>query len=75
VRREIATVFIGREVKILCAVQRRRFSVGAIPTRRRVAPAGSSRSGGGGNESVEASDVTDRLGRFSEHVGRNVSER
>ncbi len=64
-----------RKVKILCAVQRRRFPVGAIPTRRRVVPAGSSRSGGGGNKSVEASDETDRLGRFSEHAGRNVSER
>ena len=53
----------------------RQFPVGANPTRRRVAPAGSSRSDGGGNESVEAFDVTDRLGRFSEQVGRNVSER
>jgi hypothetical protein len=40
-----------RKVKKLCAVQRRRFSVGAISTRRQVAPAGSSRSGRGGNQS------------------------
>jgi len=67
------------EVKILCAVKRRRFSVGAIPTRRRVAPAGSSRSDGGGNESVEASDGTVRLGgdftkRISGWTGGYVTE-
>ena len=62
-------------VKILCAVQRRRFPVGVSPTRRRVAPAGSHWSGGGGNEAVEASEERDRLGRFREHAGRNASER
>jgi hypothetical protein len=53
----------------------RRFPVGANPIRRRIAPAGSNRSGGGVNESVEAFGVTDRLGRFSEQAGRNMSER
>ena len=42
---------------IQCAVKSRRLSVGANPTRQLVAPAGSNRSGGGGNESVEASGV------------------
>ena len=74
-KRRRRIVKIPRMVKILCAVQRRRFRVGAIPTRQWVAPAGSNRSGGRGNESVEASGGTDRLGRFSEHAGRNVSER
>jgi catechol 1,2-dioxygenase len=37
----------------VCAVQRRRFSVGAGPTRQ-FAPAGSSRSSHGGNEMAEA---------------------
>jgi len=41
----------------------------------RVAPAGSNRSSGGGNESAEASDITGRLGRFSDHTGRNMRER
>jgi len=36
-----------------CAVQRRRFPVGASPTRR-FAPAGSNRSSHGGNEMAEA---------------------
>ncbi len=62
-------------VKILCAVKRRRFSVGETPTRQRVAPAGSNQSDGGGNKFVEAFDATNRLGRFSEQVGRNASER
>jgi len=61
--------------KKLCAVKVGDFPVGASPIRRRVAPAGSNLSGGGGNKSVEASDVTDRLGRFSELAGRNASER
>lgn len=65
----------SRGVKKVCAVERRRFSVGETPTRQRVAPAGSNQSDGGGNEFVEAFDVTNRLGRFSEHVGRNASER
>ena len=37
-----------------CAVQRRRSPVGAIPTRPLVAPAGSHRSGCGGNKAIEA---------------------
>ncbi|HVT15170.1 MAG TPA: helix-turn-helix domain-containing protein, partial [Thermoanaerobaculia bacterium] len=40
-----------------CAVQRRRFPVGAKPTRQLVAPAGSNRSGGGGDEAIGASGV------------------
>jgi Ca2+/Na+ antiporter len=38
---------------LACAVRRRRFPVGAIPTRRN-APAGSNRSSHGGNEVAEA---------------------
>ena len=64
---------LARVVKILRR-ESRRFPVGSSPTRRRVAPAGSSRSGGGGNESVEAFDETDHLGWFSESAGRNVRE-
>jgi hypothetical protein len=59
----------------LCAVQRRRSSVGAIPTRQGVAPAGSNRSGSGGNETAEAFDGKGRLGRLREQTGRNASER
>ena len=59
----------------LCAVQRRRSSVGAIPTRQEVAPAGSNRSGSGGNDTAEAFDRKGRLGRLREQAGRNVSER
>ena len=58
-----------------CAVKRRRFSVGAKPTRQLVAPAGSNRSGGGGNEAIEAFDEEGRLGRSGDPAGRNVSER
>jgi hypothetical protein len=36
--------------------------VGANPTRQLVAPAGSNRSGGGGNEAIEAFGVEGRLG-------------
>ena len=36
-----------------CAVQRRRFPVGESPTRS-IAPAGSNRSGHGGNDMAEA---------------------
>jgi hypothetical protein len=39
------------------------------------APAGSSRSGHGGNEVAEAFDVTDHVRWSSECAGRNVSER
>src|SRR5439155_20942738 len=59
----------------LCAVKRRRSSVGAIPTRQEVAPAGSNRSGSGGNDTAEAFDGKGRLGRLREQTGRNVSER
>src|ERR1700720_3169854 len=44
-----------------CAVTRRRFPVGASPTRR-FAPAGSNRSSHGGNEMAEAFDKRSRLG-------------
>jgi hypothetical protein len=47
---------VGPEAEWLlwvCAVQRRRFPVGANPTRRN-APAGSNRSSHGGNEMAEA---------------------
>jgi len=39
------------------------------------APAGSNRSGRGGNEAAEAFDAEGRLGRLGEQAGRNVSER
>jgi len=53
-----------RTVKELCAVKRLRFSVGYQSRPAAVVPAGSYRSGGRGNESVEASGETERLGRF-----------
>ena len=59
----------------LCVVKRLTFSVGAIPTRQRVAAAGSNRSDSGGNETVEASDGKGCLGQLREHSGRNASER
>ena len=40
-----------------------------------VAPAGSYRSGGGGNETVGAFETNGSLRRFSEPTGRNASER
>src|SRR6516162_10698273 len=43
-----------------CAVKRRRFPVGARPTRR-FAPAGSNRSSHGGNEMAEAFDWRSQL--------------
>jgi len=60
---------------IQCAVPRRQSSVGANPTRQLVAPAGSNRSGSGGDKTTEAFEVEGRLGRLGEHAGRNVSER
>ena len=45
----------------MCAVIRRGSSVGAIPTRQLVVPAGSNRSGGGGNEVAGAFDGKGRL--------------
>src|SRR5271169_5235175 len=48
-----------RECRLMaCAVKRRRFPVGARPTRR-FAPAGSNRSSHGGNEMAEAFDERD----------------
>src|SRR5205085_5803634 len=44
-----------------CAVKRRRSSVGAIPTRQGVAPAGSNRSGEVGDDRAEAFDGKDRI--------------
>ena len=46
-----------------------------VPPGNWVAPAGSYRSGGGGNETVEAFETTGRLGRLGEQAGRNGSER
>ncbi len=40
-----------------------------------VAPAGSNRSGGGGNETAGAFDGKSRLRRFREQAGRNASDR
>ena len=54
---------------IQCAVERCWFLVGASPTRQLVAPAGSSRSGSGGNETVEAFDDKGSLRRLSEQAG------
>ena len=53
----------------LCAVPRRDLSVGAIPTRQLVVPAGSNRSGSGGNDTVEAFDGK---GRFSDPASRQA---
>ena len=47
------------------------FPVGARPTRQLVAPAGSNRSGGGGNKAAEAFGVEGRHGRLGENAGRN----
>src|SRR3954468_19181357 len=57
------------------AVKRLGSSAGAIPARQLVAPAGSYRSGGGGDEAVEAFETTGRLRRLGEQAGRNASER
>ena len=59
----------------LCVVIRLTFSVGAIPTRQRVAAAGSNRSDSGGNETAEAFDGKGCLGQLREQAGRNASER
>src|SRR5262249_43837976 len=45
-----------------CAVKRLGSSAGANPARQLGAPAGSSRSGGGGDDAVEAFETTGRLG-------------
>ena len=44
------------------AVKRLGSSAGVIPARKLVAPSGSYRSGGGGNEAVEAFETTGRFG-------------
>ncbi len=49
------------------------FSVGAIPTRQRVAAAGSNRSDSGGNETAEAFDGKGCLGQLREQAGCNAS--
>src|SRR5271157_5802650 len=59
----------------LCVVIRLTFSVGAIPTRQRVAAAGSNRSDSGGNETAEAFDGKGCLGQLREQTGRNASKR
>ncbi len=59
----------------LCVVKRLTFSVGAIPTRQRVAAAGSNRSDSGGNETAEAFDGKGCLGQLREQAGCNASER
>ena len=43
-------------------MERHGSSAGAIPVRQLVAPAGSYRSGGGGDKAVEAFETTGRLG-------------
>ena len=57
---------------IQCAVKRCWFLVGASPTRQLVAPAGSSRSGSGGNEAVEAFDDK---GSFSDSASKQAVTR
>jgi len=58
-----------------CAVQRRRFPVGASPTRQ-TAPAGSNWSNYGGNEMVEAfGEACHDIRWQRECAGRNASER
>ena len=59
VRREKARIFSGCESRPATVV----------------APAGSNRSGGGGNKTAEAFDAKGRLGRLREQAGRNASER
>jgi len=64
-RRHSQTVTIvvrsqGSENGSQCAVKRRRSSVGAIPTRQGVAPAGSKSKRRGRDDSVEAFDGKDR---------------
>jgi hypothetical protein len=57
-------------------VQRRRSPVGVNPTRQRVAPAGSSRSGERRQRILlKHSDEKGRVRRLSERAGRNASER
>jgi len=46
-----------------------------VPPGNWIAPPGSNRSSGGGNETAEASGVKGRLRRPRERTGRNVSER
>jgi len=55
---ELAKIGLARIIQ--CAVKRRASSAGEIPARQGVAPAGSNRSGGGGNETVEAFGVRGR---------------
>ena len=54
-RRSPSLRITGERPEPACAVKRRRFPVGARPTRR-LAPAGSDRSSHGGNEMAEAFD-------------------
>jgi len=58
-----------------CAVERLEFSSGWKSRPAKVAPAGSSRSGSGGDKTVEAFDGRGRVRRLSKHPGRNASER
>ena len=53
----------------------RAFSAGVIPTRQLVAPAGSNRSGDGGNEIVEAFDDKGSLGDSASRQAVTLSER
>jgi len=50
----MSTLALAQSPLLACAVLRRRFPVGASPTRQS-APAGSNRSNCGGNKVVEAS--------------------
>jgi hypothetical protein len=58
-------------------VRREKVSIfsGCNPHPATFAPAGSNRSGSGGNETAGASDAKGRLRRLREQAGRNVSER
>ena len=60
---------------LTCAVKKATIFSGCNSRPARVAPAGSNRSGGGGNESAEALRCEDCLGQFGEQAGRNASER
>ncbi len=55
---------MGAQCSLHAPVRREgaRFSAGVIPARQLVAPAGSNRSGGGGNDTVEAFEATGSLG-------------
>src|SRR5262245_25493882 len=59
----------------VCAVKGADLQRVQVPPGNSVAPAGSNRSGGGGNEAAEAFDAKGRPRRPREQAGRNASER